>query len=65
MYTLIFTAVVVIYNVGPRIVHLEHDYPTEQSCQAAYKIVKTQIGPSTDSYISSVNGTCLYVGEKK
>jgi hypothetical protein len=57
IYTLILTAFLRAYTTNMTAVHIEHDYPTEEACQAAYKIAAEQLKEET----LSVVGTCLKV----
>lgn len=60
-YVLIATALYAGYGTHP--VHVEHDYPTRETCQKAYEIFEEQTR-STDGTRVKVTGACLYTGPR-
>ena len=57
VYTLILTAFLRAYSTNMTAVHIEHDYPTEEACHAAYWIAADQLKEEAHSIV----GTCLKV----
>jgi hypothetical protein len=67
MYTLILTILFSgPYSYGHQsVVHIEHDYPNADICQQAYTTARKQISKMSSSDLTSIDGTCLYLGPRK
>jgi hypothetical protein len=61
IYVLIMTCTVHTYGGYSNAGHFEHDYPTSESCHAAYQIARDQVA-QVEGW-SDPQGTCLRVSK--